>query len=97
VQNNKVSGYVKPLFRDVKVLDKRTDREKSAFRKLYEGLIGGILNLFENVPREEVATETPISGTVRNPEAGTWAVLVNLVQNAFFQAILPGFEGSIEK
>jgi hypothetical protein len=97
VQNNTVSGYVKPLFRDVKVLDKRTDREKSAFRKLYEGLIGGILNLFENVPREEIATETPISGTVKNPEAGTWAVLVNLVQNAFFQAILPGFEGSIEE
>jgi hypothetical protein len=95
VRNNKVTGYIKPLYRDLKVYDKRTDKEKNAFRKLYEKIVGGIVNLFENRPREEVATETSISGTIGNPEASTWTVLVNLVQNAFFQAILPGFEENL--
>jgi hypothetical protein len=95
VKNNKVSGYVKPLFRDVKVYDKRTDREKGEFRKLYEKIVGGVTKLLENRPRDTVATETPIRGTVENPQAGTWDTLVNLLRNAFFQAVLPGFEESI--
>ena len=30
VKDNAISGYVKPLFRDMKVYDKRKDKEKSA-------------------------------------------------------------------
>jgi hypothetical protein len=37
-----------------------------------------------------------VSGPVENPKADTWQVLEKLVQNAFFQAILPGF-GDIKK
>src|SRR5262249_14922464 len=33
VKNRQVTGYVKPLFRDMKVYDKRKDAEKSAFKK----------------------------------------------------------------
>jgi hypothetical protein len=90
-----VEGYIKPLFKDMKVYDARQDREKSLFRKLYEGLVGGVAKLLENRPREEVATRTDLSGAVENPEASTWQVIVNLVRNAFFQAILPGFEKEI--
>ena len=35
-----------------------------------------------------------LEGPLENPKADTWEVLVNLVRNAFFQAIVPGFEGS---
>jgi hypothetical protein len=34
-----------------------------------------------------------ISGPRGNPQASTWQVLVNLIQKAFFKAILPGFKG----
>jgi hypothetical protein len=95
VKNDRVEGYIKPLFKDMKVYDARQDREKSLFRKLYEGLVGGVAKLLENRPREEVATRTDLSGAVENPEASTWQVIVNLVRNAFFQAILPGFEKEI--
>lgn len=60
VKNNKVNGYVKPLFREMKVYDKRQDEEKNAFRKLYEEIVGGVSKLLEN-PRKTVATETPVS------------------------------------
>jgi hypothetical protein len=39
-----------------------------------------------------VATQATIAGPLDNPQASTWQVLINLIQNAFFQAILPGFE-----
>jgi Domain of Unknown Function (DUF748) len=93
VKNGAVRGYVKPLFKELDVYDARQDREKNLFQKIYEGLVGGVSELLENVPRDEVATKTDISGRLENPQASTWQVLVNLIQNAFFQSILPGFEG----
>lgn len=97
VKNREVKGYVKPLFQDIKVYDKRTDQEKGLFHKLYEKLVGGIANLLENRPREEVATKADISGTIETPKTSTWQVLIELVRNAFFKAILPGFEEEVGK
>jgi hypothetical protein len=95
VKNGRVEGYVKPLFRDLKVYDARQDKEKSLFHKLYEGLIGGVAKLLENKPREEVATRTDVSGALENPQTSTWQTVVNLVKNAFFKALLPGFEKEV--
>jgi uncharacterized protein DUF748 len=91
VAGGEIRGYVKPLFHDMKVYDKRQDAEKSLFRKLYEQLVGGVANLLEN-RREEVATQADISGPVENPSSSTWQVIGRLIQNAFFRAILPGFD-----
>ncbi len=95
VRQGKVDGYVKPLFRDMDVYDARQDREKNLFRKLYEGLVGGISALLTNAPREEVATQTTVSGDIESPETSTWETVMRLVQNAFFKAILPGFEREV--
>ena len=95
VMNGAVQGYVKPLFKQMDVYDPRQDQEKNLFQKIYEGLVGGASQLLENVPRREVATKADISGRLENPRASTWQVLVNLVQNATFRAILPGFEREV--
>lgn len=92
VKQGRIEGYVKPLYRDLKAYDERQDREKGLFRKLYEKLVGGVSKLLENKPREEVATKAEVSGTLENANASTWQVVVNLVRNAFFRAILPGFD-----
>jgi Domain of Unknown Function (DUF748) len=97
VKNGQVQGYIKPLFRDLKAYDKRQDKEKSAFRKLYEKLVGGVSKLVENEPRSEVATKAEIKGRLDNPKASTWEVLVNLIRNAFFKAILPGFDEELTR
>ena len=98
VRGQTVDGYVKPLFRDVKAYDKRQDAEKSVFRKLYEKLVGGVSRILENRPREEVATKAAIKGQVGGPggtKLNTGEALVNLVRNAFLQAILPGFDAEL--
>lgn len=97
VRQGKIEGYVKPLFRDMDVYDQRQDREKGIFRKMYEGLVGGISSLLTNRPREEVATQVSISGDIESPQTSTWETVVRLFQNAFFQAILPGFEKEVSQ
>ena len=97
VRQGKIEGYVKPLFRDMDVYDQRQDREKGIFRKMYEGLVGGISSLLTNRPREEVATQVTISGDIESPQTSTWETVARLIQNAFFQAILPGFEKEVSQ
>ena len=97
IRQGKIEGYVKPLFRDIKVYDERQDHEKSVFRKLYEGLVGGIAGLLQNRPREEVATQTSISRDIESPQTSTWEAVLRIIQNAFFKAILPGFEKEVSQ
>ena len=92
VRNGRVDGYVKPLFRDLDVYDAAQDEDKSFGRKLKERAVEVIGKVLRNRPREEVATVAPIAGPLDNPKTGTWESLVGLVRNAFFKAILPGFE-----
>ena len=64
--------------------------------KIYKAVIDGVTSLLENTPRDEVATKSDMSGRIENPQASTWQIIGKLVQNAFFNAILPGFEGKHE-
>ena len=95
VKRQMVTGYIKPFFKEMKVYDRRQDKEKSMFRKLYEMLVGGVANLLENRPREQVATKADIAGPVQNPETSTLQIIIELIKNAFFKAILPTFEKEV--
>jgi len=92
IRNDRISGYIKPFFRNMKVYDKRSDREKIFFRRLYEMLVGGVARLLENPHRDEVAAKADVSGPVDKPRISSWEIVGNLVRNAFFKTILPGFE-----
>lgn len=95
VKNQAITGYIKPFFKDMKVYDKRKDKDKGLFHKMYEMLVGGVAKLLENRPREQVATKADISGSLQHPETSTWQIIVQLVRNAFFKAILPRFEHEV--
>ena len=92
VKDGRIDGYVKPLFKDVDVYNPDQDRDKGLVQKVYEGVIGGVMGMLKSTSRDEVATTADVSGPVKNPQASTWDVVVKLIQNAFFKAILPGFE-----
>jgi hypothetical protein len=90
--DRKIRGYVKPLFAHLDVYDPEQDEDKGAMRKLYEKTVEGVSKLLKNRPRREVATRAEIVGSLDDPKANIWQVAVNLIENAFFKAILPGFE-----
>ncbi|MGH7231113.1 MAG: DUF748 domain-containing protein [Nitrospiraceae bacterium] len=92
VKDGGVNGYIKPLFKDLDVYDPAQDKNKGLLGKIYEGIVGGVSGVLENAPRDEVATKAEVSGPLKTPQASTWQVVVKLIQNAFFEAIVPGFE-----
>ncbi|HET7059286.1 MAG TPA: DUF748 domain-containing protein [Nitrospiraceae bacterium] len=92
VKNGSIDGYLKPLFKDVEAYDPAQDNDKGLLKKIYEKLINAASTVLKNTPRGEVATKADLSGPVENPKASTWEMVVTLIQNAFFEAVLPGFE-----
>jgi hypothetical protein len=92
IEDGHINGYIRPFFGDTKVYDRRQEEDKGFLQQLYERVVGAIASILENIPRDEVATEVEISGPLDDPEMSTWEIIVGLVRNAFFQAILPGFE-----
>jgi len=97
VKSHAIKGWVKPLFRDVQVYDKEQDRDKKFLQKVYERAVGAAAKILKNHPRKEVATVADISGPLGNPKASTLQVLGRLIENAFFRAILPGFQRDVGK
>ena len=96
VKDGHIDGYVKPLFTGIDVYDRQQDKDKNVFQQVYEGLVGGVGTLLEN-RRDSVATQAEISGEASSPKLNTLEVVVNLVTNAFFKAILPGLEHAIRE
>ncbi|MDZ4184367.1 MAG: hypothetical protein U1D97_05230 [Desulfuromonadales bacterium] len=92
VKDDAISGYIKPFFKDIKVYDKHTDRDQGVGHQLYEIMAGGVAGLLENRSRQEVATKVNVAGSLKNPETSGWEIIGGLFKNAFFKAILPGFD-----
>jgi hypothetical protein len=91
-RDGNLDGYVKPLFKGMKVYDKRQDRDKTMFKKLYEMLVGGVAGLLKNHERKEVATVANVSGRIDGAHTSGWQIAFRLIENAFFRSILPGFD-----
>ena len=91
-RDGNLEGYVKPLFKGMKVYDRRQDRDKTLFRQLYEMLVGGVAGLLKNRERKEVATVATVSGRIDEPHTSGWQIALRLIGNAFFRSILPGFD-----
>jgi len=94
VRDGMIDGYVKPLFKNVSVYDTKQDQAKSLPHRIYEQILGGMSWILANRPRDEVATTTRITGKLSDPQTSTVEIVLGLIQNAFFKAVLPGLENT---
>jgi len=91
-----VTGYVKPLFRNLKVFDLRED-SRNPLQAFWEALVGIAAAVFKNQERDQVGTLIPISGRLDEPNADYLATVGNLLRNAFVRAYLPKLQGKAEE
>jgi hypothetical protein len=92
VRRGEMTGYVKPLFTNVKVYDPAKNKNKSVVHQAYELAIGAATKVVKNSSTQKVATRIDVSGKLDNPNVSTWQALMQFVQNGFINAILPGFD-----
>jgi hypothetical protein len=92
VEDGRIDGYVKPLFRGIEVHEPAHDRHDGPLREAYERLADGVTQLLENRSRDEVATQADVSGPLEDPDVDAFQLIARLVENAFFDSVLPGFD-----
>jgi hypothetical protein len=96
VKNNHITGYVKPMFSNLKVYDAQKDKNKGVLQQAKEVLVGAAAHVFKNRQTQKVASQVNLNGTLKSPNVSTWEAFVEVVRNAFIQAILPGFDRQVQ-
>jgi hypothetical protein len=92
-----VEGYVKPLFRNLQVVDLEKDARENAVQVFWEMLVDAGTELFKNPPRDQFGTRISFRGDLANPRMDLLEVVGNILHNAFVRAYLPRFRGTGEQ
>lgn len=92
-----VSGYIKPLLRDVDVFNWQQDvenRDKSLFRSIWEALVGGGETALKNQRKDQFATRVELRGNVHRQDISAFEAFLGILRNAFIQAFNARYERS---
>ncbi len=86
-----LSGYIKPLFRNLKVFSLSKDiKEDNVLQFFWQALLGAATTIFKNQPRDQFGTLIPFTSTTGTGAApDILATIGNLLRNAFIRAYLP--------
>lgn len=93
--NGELSGYVKPLLRNVDVFDWQQDVEnddKGFLRSLWEALVGGGETVLKNQQRDQFATRVELRGNVHRRDVSAIQAFLGILRNAFVEAFTNRFE-----
>ncbi|NJK86245.1 MAG: DUF748 domain-containing protein [Bacteroidales bacterium] len=83
LQNGKYEGYIKPIVEDLKFVEKGEKEEN----KFLESIIDFFAEIFENQPKDQVASRIPFNGSLKETDVGIFPAIWNLLENAFIDAI----------
>jgi hypothetical protein len=93
-REGKFIGYVKPLIKDLDVLGKE-DRDDNIFRKAWEGMVGGITQVFENTSTDKIASKIHFEGDLKRQDTNVGYAIISILRNAFVQALQPAIDNEI--
>jgi hypothetical protein len=93
--DGRFKGYAKPLLLDVDIIDLRQDI-KHPLKLFWESFVAGVVKLFKNHPKDQVAAKVPIEGNIDNPKASIVETLGSVLRNAFVRALSPHLDETID-
>lgn len=92
-----LSGYIKPLLRDVDVFNWQQDveeKDKSVFRSIWEALVGGGETVLKNQGKDQFATRVELTGNVHQQNISALQAFFAILRNGFVQAFNARYERS---
>ncbi|WP_085694305.1 MULTISPECIES: DUF748 domain-containing protein [unclassified Pseudomonas] len=91
----RLSGYIKPLLRDVDVFNWQQDVEdknKGLFRSIWEALVGGTETVLKNQGKNQFATRVELNGSVHRQDISAFEAFLQILRNGFIQAFNARYE-----
>ena len=95
-QEGQLTGYAKPLFRNLKVFSLTEDlKEDNVLQFFWQALVGAFTSVFKNHSRDQFGTLIPFSGDLTSTTTtDLLATIGNILRNAFIRAYLPRLENN---
>ncbi len=93
-KDGKFKGYVKPIIKDLKVLGPE-DKDDKLLQKAKEGVVNVAGKVLQNQKKDQVATKVPIEGSFSNPTVDNWEAILEILRNAFIEALMPSVDNEI--
>lgn len=93
VKDGQVSGYVKPIVRNLSV--DKVPEDGNPFVVIWSTLAAIVLEILENQPRDQFASKVPLSGSLDSIQTQFWPALGAVFRNAFVQAFEKGTDDEI--
>ena len=94
-ENGRLTGYIKPLLRDVDVFNWQQDvqeKDKGFFRSVWEALIGATETVLKNQRKNQFATRVELSGSVHKQDVSAFEAFLQILRNGFVQAFNARYE-----
>ena len=93
-KEGQLTGYVKPLFRNLKVFSLTRDiQDDNVLQFFWQALVGGVTTALKNFSRDQFGTLIPFrADTSGTTTSDLLATIGNILRNAFVRAYLPQLE-----
>ena len=97
-KEGQLTGYVKPLFRNLKVFSLTQDvKEDNPLQFFWQALVGFATSMLKNQSRDQFGTLIPFTGDASGATTkDIFATIGNVLRNAFVRAYLPLLENGHE-
>lgn len=90
-----LSGYIKPLLRNVEVFNWQQDvenQDKGVLRSVWEALVGASETVLKNQSKNQFATRVELSGNVHQQDVSAFNAFLQILRNGFIQAFNARYE-----
>jgi hypothetical protein len=93
-RGGRFEGYVKPFFEHV-VIAPAAGKKNGLWREVWGTVVGAMVELFKNKPKDQFATKIPIAGDFSDFRTGAWKAIGNMLHHGFVKALPEDIEGKI--
>jgi len=94
-EKGQLTGYIKPLLRDVEVFNWQQDvenKDKGIFRSIWEAVVGVSETALKNQRKNQFATRVELSGSVHQQDISAFQAFWQILRNGFVQAFNARYE-----
>jgi hypothetical protein len=98
-KEGQMTGYVKPLFRNLKVLSVTQDiKDDNILQFFWQAVVGFTTNILKNRSRDQFGTLIPFTADVStSTKTDLLATIGNILRNAFVRAYLPRVDNNVSQ
>lgn len=90
-EDGQLQGYAKPLLDNVEIVDLKEDLQDGVLSAAWEAVVGVLATIFRNQPKDRIASQIDISGSLDESEVSVLQAFFSIVRNAFVDAYEASF------